>query len=87
MHKILLAKKAAKFLAKLDLKACRLVSGAIQKLSNITLEKNLDIKALKGKYSNMFRLRVGSRRVLFTIDKNKKEIKIWLIGERGGVYE
>ena len=75
MYKILIEKKAIKFLSKLDSKSYRIISDAIRKLSNFHQTKNLDIKLLKGKYKNMFRLRIGSRRILFTADEVKKEMK------------
>jgi len=86
MYKILLGKKAAKSLSKLDPKSYRLISDAIKKLTDFHQVKNLDIKLLKGKFKNMFRLRVGSRRILLTVDEKKKEVKIWLVENRGDVY-
>lgn len=86
MYKILIEKKAAKLLSKLDSKTYRIVSNAIKKLSHFHEAKNLDIKPLKGKFENMVRLRVGSRRVLFTVNELKKEIKIWIIENRGDIY-
>ena len=86
MYKILIEKKAAKLLSKSDSKTYRIVSGAIKKLSDLHEAKNVDIKPLKGKFKNMVRLRVGSRRVLFTVDELKKEIKIWIIENRGDIY-
>ena len=86
MYKILIGKKASKFLSKLDLKSYRIISNAIKKLSNFHSEKNLDIKSLKGKYENMTRLRIGSRRILFTVDEINKEINIWIIEDRGDIY-
>ena len=86
MYRLLIGKKAAKFLTKLNPKSYRIVSNAINKLSNLHEAKNLDIKILKGKFKNMARLRVGSRRILFTIDEMKKEIRIWIIEDRGDIY-
>ncbi|MBI5465566.1 type II toxin-antitoxin system RelE/ParE family toxin [Candidatus Gottesmanbacteria bacterium] len=86
MYKILIEKKAAKFLSKLDSKSYHLISRAIKNLSYLREQKNLDIKSLKGKFKNMMRLRVGSRRILFTIDEEQKEIRIWIIENRGDVY-
>lgn len=86
MYKVVIEKKAAKFLSKLNPKSYQLVSNAIKKLSFFREVKNLDIKLLKGKYKNMMRLRIGSRRAFFTVDNIKKEIKIWLIEDRGDFY-
>lgn len=86
MYKILIGKKAVKFLSKLDSKSYRIVSDAIHKLVYLRTLKNLDIKVLKGKFENMMRLRIGSRRILFTADDLKKEIRIWIIEDRGDIY-
>jgi len=86
MYKILIEKKATKFLSRLDSKSYRIVSNAIRKLSSLHEKTNLDIKPLKGKFINMARLRIGSRRILFTVNELKKEIKIWIIENRGNVY-
>ena len=86
MYKILIGKKASKFLSKLNPKSYRILTNGLKKLSGFGEVKNLDIKTLKGKYENMMRLRIGSRRVLFTVDEMNKEIKIWIIEDRGDVY-
>lgn len=86
MYKLLIEKKAAKFLSKLDAKSYRIISNSIKKLAALHQATNLDIKRLKGKFNNMMRLRVGSRRVLFTVDDLNKEIKIWIIEDRGDIY-
>lgn len=86
MYKILIEKKAAKFLSKLNPKSYRFISNSIKKLVFFHETTNLDIKSLKGKFKNMMRLRVGSRRILFTINEARKEIKIWLIENRGDIY-
>lgn len=86
MYKILIEKKASKFLLKLDVKSYQIISNIIIKLIHYHEVKNLDIKSLKGKFKNMKRLRIGSRRILFTVDEVKKEIKIWIIEDRGDIY-
>ena len=86
MYKVLIGKKAVKFLVKLNVKSYRIISDAINKLASFREVKNLDVKPLKGKYAGMWRLRIGSRRVLFTVNEVNKEIKIWIIEDRGDVY-
>ncbi|KKT74120.1 MAG: hypothetical protein UW86_C0014G0005 [Microgenomates group bacterium GW2011_GWA1_Microgenomates_45_10] len=86
MYKLLIERKAVKFLSKLDAKSYRIISNAINKLAYFGDLKNLDIKHLKGKFTGMMRLRIGSRRVLFTVDQIRKEIKIWIIEDRGDIY-
>ena len=86
MYRILIEKKVIKYLSKLDSKSYQIISNAIKKLTHLREIRNLDIKPLKGKFTGMTRLRIGSRRVLFTVDEKKQEIKIWLIENRGDIY-
>lgn len=86
MYKIFIEKKATKFLSKVDAKSYHIISNTIRKLSSLHELPNLDIKPLKGRFKNMARLRIGSRRILFTVDEVKREIKIWIIENRGDVY-
>ena len=45
-----------------------------------------DVKHLKGFPGNLYRLRVGDYRVLYSIDKEKKEVKITMIVHRKKAY-
>lgn len=79
-YKIDFEKAALKFLEKQD-KAQRIrLYKAIYKLPEGT-----DIKSLKG--CNMYRLRVGNYRVLYTIDEVIRIITIKNIDSRGQVYK
>ena len=53
-------------------------------------EKNIDIKKLKGTLIPQYRMRIGSYRVIFTV--NKESIKVYSIyvekaGSRGEIYK
>ena len=63
-----------------------------QNLENFYLEKqeNIDIKKIKGTKLPQYRMRIGSYRVIFTV--NKKSIKVYSIyvekaGSRGEIYK
>lgn len=86
IKKILLSKQAEKFLSRQDAKNYQRITDKIKELANIPKSRNLDIKPLKGKYANMYRLRVGSRRILFTLEEEEKTIKVWIIEDRGDIY-
>jgi mRNA interferase RelE/StbE len=86
MLTITIRKQATKFLSRLDAKSYKIISNAIKNLTEFRNKKNLDVKLLKGVYKNMYRLRVGSRRILFTVNEDTKIIKIWIIEDRGDVY-
>lgn len=80
IYKIEFEKAAQKFLNKQD-KAQRLrLYKAIYKLPNGT-----DIKKIKG--YNLYRLRVGDYRILYSIDEVVKIITIENIDNRGDVYK
>lgn len=80
IYKINFEKAALKFLEKQPKPQRLRLYKAIYKLPNGT-----DIKKLKG--SEMFWLRVGNYRILYTIDDGIKVITIENIDNRGDVYK
>jgi mRNA interferase RelE/StbE len=50
-----------------------------------TSHDNSDIKKLKG-HSNLYRLRVGDYRIIFSINKQAKQICISAVGHRREIY-
>lgn len=79
-YKIKFEKAAQKFLDKQDRTQRLRLYAAIYKLPDGT-----DIKRLKG--CNLFRLRVGDYRILYTIDEAIKIISIENIDNRGDIYK
>ena len=80
------SRKAEKEFARLSLVKRRLLMSRLEMLS-WPLPDNLDIKFLKGAEGKFYRLRVGQLRVIFEVNKDKKEIWIRKVGYRGGVYK
>lgn len=79
-YRIIIEKRAEKFIRKQEKKEQERLLNAISKLPEGT-----DIKKLKG--SELFRVRVGNYRVLYTIDEGIKVITIENIDNRGDVYK
>lgn len=80
MYEIVVKKRAKKFIDRLPMnEKWRLVS-AIQQLPS-----GNDIKQLKG-YEGLFRLRVGSYRVIYTVDNGKLVVCVIDAGNRGEIY-
>lgn len=79
-YKIVFQKAAIKFLRKQDRKTQERLISAINQLPAGT-----DIKKLQG--FHMYRMRIGSIRVLYTIDDMIKIISIENIDNRGDVYK
>lgn len=80
MYKIIFQKAALKFLKKQDKKTQERLLKAINQLPSGT-----DIKKLQG--LEMYRMRVGDMRVLYTIDEVVMIISIENIDNRGDVYK
>lgn len=79
-YKIIIEKEAKKFLDKQDkVKRLRLYRAIYR------LPEGTDIKKLKG--YNLYRLRVGDCRILYTVDDFIRLIDIESIDNRGDVYK
>ena len=80
MYQIIIKKKAKTFIDKLPLNERKRIVSAIEQLPN-----GEDIKKLKG-YDNLLRLRVGSYRIIYSIDNGKCIIYVIDVGNRGEIY-
>ena len=85
MYSVLFTSNTEKDLEKIAKKDAKKTVQKISKL-NYPFPTSLDIKPITG-VTNFYRLRSGRTRVIFEIDKTKKEIWIRKIGYRGGVYK
>lgn len=81
MYKIIIKKKAKKFIDKLPQNERLRIVKAISALPN-----GEDIKKLKG-HSDLFRLRVGSYRIIYSVDNGELLIYIIDAGNRGEIYK
>lgn len=80
MYKIILKKRAKKFIDKLPLSEKKRIVSAIEKLPD-----GEDIKRLQG-YDNILRLRVGTYRIIYTVNNNELIITVIDAGNRGQIY-
>lgn len=80
-YKIVIEKPALKFLQKQPKTQQERLLRAIQ-----GLPENGDIKPMGG-HENLYRLRVGSYRVLYSIEENVLIVRVLTIGNRGDVYK
>lgn len=85
IYKIELSKRSYKYLEKLDKKSKQRISNYLLLLTENPRNPELDIKKIQGE-SSMYRLRVGSIRILYTIEDMILIISIIKIGPRGDVY-
>lgn len=80
MYKIVLTKRAKKFIDKLPRNEKKRIVAAIEELPD-----GNDIKKLKG-YENMLRLRVGEYRIIYTVDNGLLTVYVIDVGNRGQIY-
>lgn len=80
MYRIVIKKKAKKFIDRLPMNEKRRVVAAIERLPD-----GEDIKRMKG-HEGLFRLRVGSYRILYTVDHGELVVYVIDAGNRGQVY-
>lgn len=80
MYKIILKKKAKKFIDGLPQNDRKRVVAAIGQLPN-----GSDIKPMKG-HEGLFRLRVGSYRIIYTVDHGELIVYIIDADNRGQIY-
>lgn len=85
MYRLKIHQKAKKALDKIHPNDRRRIIKALINLAKNPFSRTLNIKKLVGTKSS-FRLRTGDLRAIYEIDKKKKEIYVWEIGYRGGIY-
>lgn len=83
-YKLIYHKSAVKFIAKLDKTSQERIATGLKGLLSSPAEG--DIKRLKG-YTDLYRLRIGSFRVIFNIDHQRQIVYIEAIGNRGDIYK
>jgi mRNA interferase RelE/StbE len=80
MYRIIIKKPAKKFIDKLSKNEKLRIIKAIEKLP-----EGEDIKKLKG-HDNIYRLRVGDYRILYTVDNGEFIVIVINAGNRGQIY-
>ena len=83
-----IASSAAKFLKRQPRKRQEAIARAFEHLlvSPLSHPNPTVIKPLKGKYKGMWRYRIGSIRIIYSVDIKKRTIHIAAIDNRGDVY-
>lgn len=80
-YEIIVQKRARKFIEKLPMNEKRRIVEALEALPFVG-----DIKALKG-HKDVFRLRVGDYRVIYTVDDGRFIVYVIDAGSRGQIYQ
>lgn len=81
MYKVVIKKRAKKFIDKLPRNEKIRIVAAIEQLPDTG-----NIKKIQG-YDNLLRLRVGDYRIIYTVDNGELVIIVVDVGNRGEIYK
>jgi mRNA interferase RelE/StbE len=84
-----IAPSAANYLRRLPRKQQEAIAEAFDHLRNVSPFRHTNptvIRPLKGQYKGLWRYRVGDIRIIYTVDEEKRIIRIVAIDSRGDVY-
>ena len=84
-----IASGAANYLRRLPQQQQRTIAEAFDYLCQISPFHHSNptaIKPLKGKYQGQWRYRIGKLRIVYSVDKDNRTIRITAIDNRGDVY-
>ena len=81
MYRFIIKKPAKKFIDSLPMSERRRIVDAIERLPD-----SGDIKRLQG-YDNLFRLRVGNYRIIYTVDHGHLVVCVIDADSRGNIYK
>ena len=89
--KIKFHKNALKFLKNLEDKRQNQIKKRLNELltyldKGVFPYNRLDIKRMRGKWKDSFRMRIGDIRIIFTLDKENKVVWVYNAHFRGKIY-
>jgi len=86
MYRIEFLREAYEEFRRLDRPVQELIKEKLEKLAKNPEALKNNIKPLKGRYSGLFRLRVGNYRVIYRLEKDRLLILIVRVGHRREIY-
>ncbi len=84
-----ISNRAQKFITKRDRKIQREIAAALDFVTTVSPYHHPNpetIKRLHGEFEGLFRFRIGSIRIVYSIDESERTIEIVNIDNRGDVY-
>lgn len=85
MYPVLILPNALNDLSKFDKTVSRRI---IEKLSWLSENiENISLLSLTGKYTSLYKLRIGDWRVIYDIDRDQKIITVHKVGHRSEIYK
>jgi len=85
-YKVVIHKRAVKYLEKLPMNQRETIKSALRVLEIGGFE-SLKVKSMEGQWKGYKRFRLGSMRVIFYLDEREQAIYVDYIGSRGNIYK
>ncbi len=86
MYKVIVHKRAAKYLKKLQKPQKETIKNALKELGKEP-SKRADTKHMVGEWKGYHRIRIANYRIVFWISHEEKVIYVDHIGSRGDIYK
>lgn len=83
-YKLIYHREVVKFIARQEKQIQERIAQGLKGL--LTIPPTGDIKPMKG-YVGLYRLRIGTLRILFEVNHDEKVVFIRTIDSRGGIYK
>ena len=85
MYQVIILPKALDDLSHLDKTVSRRIIDKLSWLSGHI--ESITPLSLTGKYTDLFKLRIGDWRVIYDIDRDQRMITVHKVGHRSGIYK
>jgi len=86
MYRIIIHKRAARYLQRLPQFQKEIIKAAIKRLTDNPFDSK-EVKQMVGNWKGYYRIRVQDVRVIYWVDKENSVIQIDYIGSRGDIYK
>jgi mRNA interferase RelE/StbE len=86
-YRVDVSKRAGKSLARFPSRVQASILEALERLEDDPFHPQLDIKALHGELKGLYRVRVGSYRIIYEIDQSERVVRVRQILPRQSAYD
>ena len=87
MYAIRYSSEAAKTINRLPVNLRRLIAEKVKSLAVAPHDRQPQVKALKGEFKGLWRLRVGAWRVFYALDDERRALSVIYVRKREDAYD